>query len=151
MKDINFQAIICCYTMVLKICTLINVWFWSEGIKRYFHVNVYVAWKHHVYSQDRISCKIWGFRGGVYEECRQEAIRIEFHLYNMNRDGGFCLSKSWRHVIGSLKLPGHDSGTLGNSVPHSQACFQTTPTPPQPFHRDLESGFVVWPFTNPRH
>jgi hypothetical protein len=49
----------------------------------------------------------------------REAIEIELHPYNINRGGGFCLKKSWKPIIGSLKLSGHDPRTLGDAVPHS--------------------------------
>jgi hypothetical protein len=49
----------------------------------------------------------------------REATEIELHPYNINREGGFCLSKPWKPLIGSLKLSGHDARTLGNTVPHS--------------------------------
>jgi hypothetical protein len=34
----------------------------------------------------------------------REAIEIELHPYNINREGRFCLSKSWKPHIGSLKF-----------------------------------------------
>jgi hypothetical protein len=49
----------------------------------------------------------------------REAIEIELHPYNINREDGFCLSKSWKPLIGSLKLSRHDPRTLGDAVPHS--------------------------------
>jgi hypothetical protein len=49
----------------------------------------------------------------------KEAIDIELHPYNINREGGFCLSKSWKPIIGSLKLLEHGPRTLGDMVPHS--------------------------------
>jgi hypothetical protein len=35
----------------------------------------------------------------------KEAIEIELHLNNMNREAGLCLSKSWKSPISSLKKP----------------------------------------------
>jgi hypothetical protein len=49
----------------------------------------------------------------------RKAIEIELHPYNINREGGFCLSKSWKPLIDPLKLPRHDPRTLGDAVPHS--------------------------------
>jgi hypothetical protein len=50
---------------------------------------------------------------------RVTRVGIELHPYNIFREGGFCLSKSWKPLIGSLKLSGHDPRTLGDAVPHS--------------------------------
>jgi hypothetical protein len=49
----------------------------------------------------------------------REAIEIELHSYNINAEGGFWLSKSWKLLIGSLKRLGHNLSTLGDVVPHS--------------------------------
>jgi hypothetical protein len=32
-----------------------------------------------------------------------EATKIELHPNNINKEGGFCLIKSWKPIIGSLK------------------------------------------------
>jgi hypothetical protein len=49
----------------------------------------------------------------------REAIEIDLHPHNINRGGGFCLSKIWKPLIGSLKFSGHDPRALGDTVPHS--------------------------------
>jgi hypothetical protein len=36
----------------------------------------------------------------------REAIEIELNPYNMNKEEGFCLSKSWKPLICTLKYPG---------------------------------------------
>jgi hypothetical protein len=41
-----------------------------------------------------------------------EAIKIELHPNNMYREVGFCLSKSWKPLICSLKKhPEHDTSS----------------------------------------
>jgi hypothetical protein len=39
--------------------------------------------------------------------------------YNINTESVFCLSKSWKPLIGSLKHSGYDPGTLGDAILHS--------------------------------
>jgi hypothetical protein len=36
----------------------------------------------------------------------REITDIELHPYDINREVGFCLSKSWKPLIGSLKTFG---------------------------------------------
>jgi hypothetical protein len=57
--------------------------------------------------------------GGCMDRIVREANEIELHPYSINREGGFCLSKSRTPLFGSLKLSGHDPRTLGDAVPHS--------------------------------
>jgi hypothetical protein len=57
-------------------------------------------------------------KNGVFWVVR-EAIEIELHPYNINRERGFCLGKSWKPLIGSFKFSGYDPRALGDTVPHS--------------------------------
>jgi hypothetical protein len=36
----------------------------------------------------------------------REAVEIELHIYNINIEGGFCLSKSWKPLITPLQTSG---------------------------------------------
>jgi hypothetical protein len=49
----------------------------------------------------------------------REVIDIELRPYDINREGGVCLSKSWEPLISSLKLSEHGPRTFGDADPHS--------------------------------
>ena len=55
----------------------------------------------------------------------REAIEIEMHPNNMNRDGGFNLSKSWSHFFKNLKRG--DNQPTKNSNPSCTAVIYTLP------------------------
>jgi hypothetical protein len=57
----------------------------------------------------------------------REAIEIELHLDNMHREGGFCLSKSWKPLICSLKRP--RDMTPDPQVTHDNTDNIATPCP----------------------
>jgi hypothetical protein len=78
----------------------------------------------------------------------REAIEIELHPYNILKGDGFCLSKPWKPLIGSLKLSGHDQGHLATRF-RIHNVF--TNNPALPFYRSLGPRFVLWPFTTSRY
>jgi hypothetical protein len=55
-----------------------------------------------------------------------EATEVGLHPYNINREGAFCLSKSWKPLIGSL---GHDPDTLGVAGPYPKPLLCKQPHP----------------------
>jgi hypothetical protein len=55
-----------------------------------------------------------------------DAFEIEFHSYNINRDGGFGHSKSWKPLIGSLKLSGHTRFRVHNVLTNNPALLFET-------------------------
>jgi hypothetical protein len=77
-----------------------------------------------------------------------KALEIELHPYNINIEGGFCRSKSWKPLNSSLNFSRHDPRTFADAVPNSQpVCNQTSPT----LLPKIGTSFVLWPFTIPRH
>jgi hypothetical protein len=55
---------------------------------------------HHIQLQDTT---ILSTKPRDWDRIIREAIEIELHPNNMNKDDGFCLSKSWKPLIYSLK------------------------------------------------
>jgi hypothetical protein len=42
----------------------------------------------------------------VSRDLSRYRLETELHPYNIKRDGGFCLSKSWKPITGSQKIVG---------------------------------------------
>jgi hypothetical protein len=57
----------------------------------------------------------------------REALEIELHPYNMNKEEGFCLSKSWKALICTLKYPGKWTPSQTSWVPLHEASFSPYP------------------------
>jgi hypothetical protein len=62
----------------------------------------------------------------------RETIEIELHSYNINREGGFFLSKLLKPLIGSLNLSGHDQVQLVTRSRIPRPVY--TQPHPSPFH-----------------
>jgi hypothetical protein len=75
----------------------------------------------------------------------REAIETELHPYNINREGGFCLSKSWKPFIGSLK--NFRDMTQGHSVTQFPIHSLLTTIPPALLPK-LGTSLCLRPFTN---
>jgi hypothetical protein len=61
---------------------------------------------------------ISGFRGENGRIVELNAVSLVYIVFSYGRLVRM-LSKSWKPLIGSIKLSGHDPRTLGDAVPHS--------------------------------
>jgi hypothetical protein len=83
-----------------------------------------------------------------YMDCIvSEAIQIELHPYNINREGGFCLSNSWKPFIGSLKTFGTGPRSTWWCSPLSlnPALLTVNPSSPKVWNLVLWSGHLKYP------
>jgi hypothetical protein len=65
--------------------------------------------QHSIHQEHRIqfnSTSILSTKTRYMDRIIKEAIEIELHPHNMNREEGFCLSKLWKPLICTLKYPG---------------------------------------------
>jgi hypothetical protein len=67
----------------------------------------------------------------IYMDHVRAAIEIELHPYNIHREGGFCLSKSWKPLINSLKTFGTQVRFVTWSLILKPALQATPPLPPK--------------------
>ena len=90
----------------------------------------------HSFNHDNIvrlqDTKLLSSKTGYMDRLFREAIKIEMHPNNINRDGGFNLIRSWKPQLHKLKKRGHPLITPQWSHPHTH--LYTCPLPQPVMH-----------------
>jgi hypothetical protein len=141
--------------MVSLICTHIPLWVrqglhWADGpfrghrlqeLQRHIqltHSDKSAVAEQNIHQGHRIkllNSSMLAMKDRYMDRTVMEAIEIELHPYNINREGGFCLSRSWKPLIGSVKTFGTWPRTTWRSGPLYLTLDPFTVNIPSPFRR----------------